>query len=1145
MSQDFESPSGNREREIFLLALEKTTALERAAFLDGACHGDADLRNAVDLLLANANDSLLDHVAEEARPTQFVPVTEKPGERIGRYKLLQKIGEGGMGVVYMAEQTEPVKRKVALKIIKLGMDTKQVVARFEAERQALAMMDHPNIARVLDGGATETGRPYFVMELVQGVPITEFCDKNKLKAKERLKLFIQVCHAIQSAHQKGIIHRDIKPSNVLVTLHHGEPMPKVIDFGVAKATNQKLTEKTLFTNYATMIGTPAYMSPEQAEMSSMDVDTRTDVYALGVLLYELLTGTTPFPEKRLRSLGYGEMQRVIMEEEPERPSNRLSTMANEQKTVVARNCGEELASLSNMLKGEIDWIVMKCLEKDRTRRYETANGLATDIQRHLQQEPVSAVAPSALYLLSKYARKHRVGLATAATIVFALIAGTVLASWQAVRATRAEQHAKAQRSQAVADRDRARQAESQANAQRQKATEEQQRADAQADRANRLLYAAHMNLAHEAWDEANVMRVLELLDLHRPEPGQPDTRGFEWFYLDNLLHRDLLTLKGHNARVSSVAFSPDGKRIASRDGMGMVKVWDTTSGEELITLYALGAGKVAFSPDGKWLAGSGKGTVKIWDATSYEEWRSFQGETNNMWALVFSPDGRRVASAGAYSPLNRGELKVWDVISGREILTLKRPYGFWSVAFSPDGKRLAFSSGDWGYTTKPCELKICDASSGQETLTLKGHGDGPGRNAIWSVAFSPDGNRLASAGRGTVKLWDATSGQEILTLDALHNTESVTFSPDGKRLAAAGWRQMVKVWDVTTGKEMLAVKGHNGPINQVAFSPDGKRLASASDDRTVEVWDATSSQEALTLKGHTEFVGCVVFSPDGKRVASASNDKTVKVWDIAGRREMLTLKGHTDRIWRVAWSPDGKRLASASHDQTVRIWDATSGREVFTVHGHTGQVLTVGFSPDGRRLASAGQDRTLKIWDAEKGRELLTLTGHTEEVNGIAFSPDGKRLASASGDRTVKVWDATTGEETLVLPHDSAVMTLAFSADGKQLASATWNQKIKVWDSTTGEAMLGWNGHSGVIRNVAFSLDGKRLASASEDRTVKLWDLTSGQEMLTLKGHDGEVLSVAFSPDGNRLASASADHTVKLWDATPRSPESTPAAKTR
>jgi tetratricopeptide (TPR) repeat protein len=342
----------------------------------------------------------------------------------------------------MAEQEEPVRRRVALKVIKLGMDTKQVIARFEAERQALALMDHPNIAKVLDGGATDTGRPYFVMELVQGVPITAFCDNNKLTARERLKLFVQVCQAIQSAHQKGIIHRDIKPSNVLVTLPNGEPMAKVIDFGIAKAINQKLTEKTLFTSHGALIGTPAYTSPEQAEMSSMDVDTRTDVYSLGVLLYELLTGSTPFPENRLRSMGYGEMQRVIMEEEPERPSTRLSAMSQEEKTAVVRSRGQELSSLSHLLKGDLDWIVMKCLEKDRRRRYETANGLSADIRRHLNNEAVVARPPSAAYRLQKLVRRNKLVFAATALIATVLFAATCISAWQAVRATRAETLAK-------------------------------------------------------------------------------------------------------------------------------------------------------------------------------------------------------------------------------------------------------------------------------------------------------------------------------------------------------------------------------------------------------------------------------------------------------------------------------------------------------------------------------------------------------------------------------------------------------------------------------------------------------------------------------------------------------------------------------
>ncbi|MBI1177568.1 protein kinase [bacterium] len=432
---------------IFETAAALETDAQRHDYLERACP-DAELRKEVESLLdAMKNpDSLFDQGDTVSASTlAATPVLEQPGTMIGRYKLLQKVGEGGMGVVYMAEQTEPVVRKVALKIIKLGMDTKQVVARFEAERQALAMMDHPNIAKVLDAGATDTGRPYFVMELVRGVPITEYCDKNKLSTQERLNLFIPVCQAIQHAHQKGVIHRDIKPSNVMVTLNDGEPHPMVIDFGIAKATNQKLTEKTLFTNYAQMIGTPAYMSPEQAEMSKLDVDTRTDVYSLGVLLYELLTGTTPFPSKELLSMGYGEMQRVIAEKEPPKPSTRMSTMQGEELTVTADKRSVEVVALRKQFQGDLDWIVMKALEKDRTHRYETVNGLVSDIRRHLDNEPVSAAAPTFSYQFHKFYRRNRKYMRVAAVIAALLVLAASFATFQAVRATRASQLAEAAR----------------------------------------------------------------------------------------------------------------------------------------------------------------------------------------------------------------------------------------------------------------------------------------------------------------------------------------------------------------------------------------------------------------------------------------------------------------------------------------------------------------------------------------------------------------------------------------------------------------------------------------------------------------------------------------------------------------------------
>ena len=451
MNADAASPTPDPVEEAIFHAASDLAQPARAAFLDRACGTDSALRARIETLLAadiRARQFLAADPLDLDLKTRPKPVITSPeqsaDDQTGRYKLLEKIGEGGMGVVYMAEQREPVVRKVALKIIKLGMDTRQVIARFEAERQALAMMDHPHIARVLDAGATETGRPYFVMELVQGVPITQFCNANQLSVEARLKLFVSVCQAIQSAHQKGIIHRDLKPSNVLVTMHNGLPHPMVIDFGVAKATDRKLTEKTLFTNFATMIGTPAYMSPEQAEMSPAsagDVDTRSDIYSLGVLLYELLTGTTPFPEERLRSAGYGEMQRIIVEEEPERPSTRLKKIATIQS---------EIRNLKAQIHSDLDWIVMKCLEKDRNRRYETANGLAADLNHHFGHEPVVARPPSAVYRFQKLIRRHKLQFAAATFALAVLLLAVAVSSWQAVKAKRAERQAKEQAQLAAA-----------------------------------------------------------------------------------------------------------------------------------------------------------------------------------------------------------------------------------------------------------------------------------------------------------------------------------------------------------------------------------------------------------------------------------------------------------------------------------------------------------------------------------------------------------------------------------------------------------------------------------------------------------------------------------------------------------------------
>jgi eukaryotic-like serine/threonine-protein kinase len=423
------STSSHREEEIFEAAA-KLPASERSAYLQSACAGDAALLARIEGLL-KAHDAAGNFMQEPAGPARktivlSLPPDEKPGDMIGRYKLLQQIGEGGCGIVYMSEQEEPVRRRVALKVIKLGMDTKSVIARFEAERQALAMMDHPNIAKVLDAGATETGRPFFVMELVRGIKITDYCDQNKLSTRDRLGLFTQVCNAIQHAHQKGIIHRDIKPSNILVTVHDGVPVPKVIDFGIAKATQGRLTDQTLFTAFEQFIGTPAYMSPEQAEMSGLDIDTRSDIYALGVLLYELLTGRTPFDPKELLQAGLDELRRTIREKEPARPSTRLSTMLNADLTTIAERRQSDAPKLVHLVRGDLDWIVMKSLEKDRTRRYETANGMAMDIQRYLTNEPIVARPPSTIYRFQKLVRRNKTLFVATSAGVAMLVIGLIL-----------------------------------------------------------------------------------------------------------------------------------------------------------------------------------------------------------------------------------------------------------------------------------------------------------------------------------------------------------------------------------------------------------------------------------------------------------------------------------------------------------------------------------------------------------------------------------------------------------------------------------------------------------------------------------------------------------------------------------------------
>ena len=654
-----------RDESIFEAALQVPPE-QRAGYLSQACGGDAQLRQRVEVLLRDHEQAarfLAESAGSPPRPPvrTSVVLTEKVGDKIGHYKLLQQIGEGGCGVVYMAEQEEPIRRRVAFKVIKLGMDTKEVIARFEAERQALALMDHHNIAKVLDAGATASGRPYFVMELVRGIRITDYCDQNNLSTAARLELFMQVCHAIQHAHQKGIIHRDIKPSNILVTLYDGKPVPKVIDFGIAKATEQKLTEKTLFTAFEQFIGTPAYMSPEQAELSGLDVDTRSDIYALGALLYELLTGKTPFDAREMVEAGLDGMRRIIREKEPARPSTRFQTLEAREQTTIAKRRQVEAPRLVYLVRGDLDWIVMKCLEKDRTRRYETADSLANDVQRHLANEPVVACPPTAAYRLGKLLRKHRAAVSASVAFLLLLLAATAMSAWlaaranreraAAVKATEAEARAKQEsdRLRSLAEAKAASEAEARQLAQKAQAAEAEQRqqaADAwanekaQRQKAEYESYLAKISLAASKVENREIEAAVELL-----ESCPKDLRHWEWGRLKHLCQLEQRTFAGGSRLVAALMF-PDAKRV-------------------------LTANLVDLKPDA---SSSASGLqLQVHDVESGECVAAFE-HAGRYQSVLLAPTGRHAITTGyrfeegsSSRPILLSEAILWDTTTGKEI----------------------------------------------------------------------------------------------------------------------------------------------------------------------------------------------------------------------------------------------------------------------------------------------------------------------------------------------------------------------------------------------------------------------------------------------------------------------------------------------
>jgi WD40 repeat protein/serine/threonine protein kinase len=1144
-----------RARALFVELVSQVPEEQWEARLAELAGEDIELRNKVAALLAahRKADSFLEQPAGPlsgtadvqapglARPAGEAARGEKLGTVVaGRYKLIEAIGEGGMGRVYLAQQTEPIKRLVALKVIKAGMDSRQVIARFEAERQALALMDHPNIARVLDAGTTESGQPFFAMELVKGVPLTKYCDEHHLTPKQRLELFVPVCQAIQHAHQKGIIHRDIKPSNVLVAPYDGKPVPKVIDFGIAKATGQQLTEHTLVTGIGMVVGTLEYMSPEQAELNQLDIDTRSDIYSLGVLLYELLTGSTPLERKRLKQAAMVEVLRLIREEEPPRPSVRLSASKETLPSISAQRQTEP-ARLRKLVRGELDWIVMKALDKNRNRRYETANGFAQDIQRYLADEPVQACPPSALYRLRTFVRRNKWPVLAVLLIILALIGGTIGTTLGLFRAQASEERAQDEAWKAGQERDQANTARAAEQMAREAESVLLKQTEEQSKELRKNLYRAEMNLAGQAFPSPfGLARIDQLLD--HWQQTKPDLRGWEWYYLYGLCHRDLMTIP--LKQVASVAWSPDGARLAAAGGTWSPKVWDAATGKEVVALAGSNSRSanhcVAWSPDGKLLASADLFAVTIWDAVTGKERLSLplpQGppDSRDLCNISWAPKGDRLASSNGH------EITVWNSATGKKMLVLKGHLSnsrVSQVAWSPDGVHLASVDSFW-------EAKIWDVTTGKEVLTFASGKGGP-------VSWNPDGTWFAMARRGyndgnIIRVCNL-AGKEVEVPNS-GQSSAVSWSPDGTRLAAGDEFGNVKFWDVglkgpANGQwTMVNVRAHNAEVRSVSWNPTGTRLASASNDGMVKVWDTAIGNDPLIVKedGVGPIKVMAAWSPNGKKLASISGVpySPAKIWDTATATEVSHLKG-SNWLTSIAWSPDGTRLATGSLrsqvpyiPEAIRIWDVANGKELLEVNAKDPDVpfpertgFAVAWNPNGKWLASACYHNAT-LWNALTGEKIRSwpLTGFNCQENALAWNPAGTHLAIAGNPWVIVLDAAAIGQPSAILNgHQELVTSVVWSPDGTRLASGSRDRTVRVWDVAARKELFILEGHTFGVSSVAWSPDGARLASTGADQTVRFWEAATGKEIVSISFissryyRDFSGASLAWSPEGMRLA---------------------------
>lgn len=1121
-----------REEEIFREAMQRAAGAERESYLVQVCAGDAALLARMRELLALEDDAT-SFLEPEQGPLRILvkasETWEKPGDLIGRYKLIRKIGEGGFGVVYEAEQHEPVTRSVALKIIKPGMDSRQVVARFEAERQALAMMEHSSITKVLDAGTSASGRPYFVMELVHGLRITEFCERERLPLRQRLELMIQVCLAVQHAHQKGVIHRDLKPSNILIAGSDGEVVAKVIDFGIAKAVEGRLSGQSMVTAFHQFIGTPAYMSPEQAENVGGDVDTRTDIYALGVLLYELVTGRTPF-EAAFQESGVEALRKAILSREPTKPSSRLAILSPSEVAQAALTRQTDPAALKKAIRGDLDWIIIKCLEKDPDRRYQTASELGSDLRRYLNDQAVLAGPPSELYRLRKLIRRNRLAFGAGAAVAASLVIGLVvsLSLWTREREARV-------------------------------------RAVKAEGKAVRASLEAKGNLAWSDFLEAN--RLLAggqdadaLAYLARSVTINPTNHAATMRLLTLLSHNSWMiptAVTRHPESITGVAFSPDGKLMATACKDGLVRVCDADTCKQEMEPLRHGSGvlSVKFSADGTLLVTtSWDQTARVWEVSTGKMISRLKHDSA-VWMADFDREGERIVSAAA-----DGNARVWRTKTGQPLGDPLRHGASVRVArFSPDGRSICTASEDG-------TAAVWDAESFKRTTKMSHDGW-----VLWAE-FSPDGGRLATASADhTARVWDARTGQPI-TQGMRHGSDvlSARFSADGSRVVTASIDGTAQIWDAATGTSLTSL-AHRGAVFSAEFNESGTQVVTTSADQTAQLWSASSGERLCQPLKHQGAVKAACFRPNATGVATVSDEPVARVWiplgpgvlplrikeaHLAGsavfsadEQSILTAasdntagindawtgesKGrwmvHQGVVSRAVFSPNGELIVTASADHTAQLWNARSCLPVGEPLRHDEGVISAQFSPDGSCILTTSWDKTARLWDTNSHAITPPLRHEGHVISGM-FSPDGTRVLTASGDYTARIWDARSGAPVgEPLRHNQQVNSARFSPDGRKIVTASLDSTGRLWDGLTGAPLTNPLRHSEPLVNAEFSRDGARVVTASVDGTARVWDAQTGEALIEpIK--IGAPDWVDFSPDGAWIASASSDGMLRLWD---------------